>query len=130
MPRPFQLRHSLPQESTAKPIEPEPEPEPKLEACRLRAEVAEAKVAKLERKMEATEAAKKQFTTMVHLVSMLFALVATSNQAEGGLNSAPVGKSALFFLSLRSTTLRPKFWRTVCMVPFIPPAQEQAGETH
>ena len=116
MPRPFQLRHSLPQESTAKPIEPEPEPEAKLEAYRLRAEVAEAKVAELERKLEATEAreaAKKQFTTLVHLGSMLFALVATSNQAEGGLNSAPVGKSALFFLSLRSTTLRPKFWRTV-----------------
>ena len=120
MPRPFQLRHSLPQESTAKPIEPEPEPEPKLEAYRLRAEVAEAKVAELERKQEAKEAAKKQFTTMVHLVSMLFALVATSNQAEGGLNSAPVGKSALFFLSLRSTTLRPKFWRTV-YGPFYPP---------
>ena len=47
-----------------------------------------------EAELEATKAAKKQFTTLVYLFSMLFVLVATSNHPEpDGLNSAPVRKA-------------------------------------
>jgi len=97
---PFCVVLPLPQESTTKPID---------EISRLLARVAE-----LEHKLKVMESAKKQFTTLVHLFAMLFALVATSNQPEGGSNSAPVGKSALLLHS-KIITLRPKFWRIMVL---------------
>ena len=110
---------SLPQESTTKPID---------EISQLRARNAE-----LKRELEAMKAAKKQFIALVHLFSMLFVLVATSNQPEpDGLNSAPVRKAHYrtgTILSLKSTTLRPKCWRTM-YGPFYPPPEDAKSYHH